>query len=114
MSPSSKLITIKFLHTLVWIFFNMVLGYMLYAVWVNSIDSRIWICIGLIMGEGLVLLVFKNHCPLTVVARNYSDSSKENFDIYLPNWLAKYNKQIYTTIFVLIICLLIYRQANNN
>jgi hypothetical protein len=47
-------------------------------------------------------------CPLTVIARKYSDSTKANFDIFLPNWLAKYNKLIYTSIFgvaVLILCI---------
>ena len=34
------------------------------------------------------------------MARKYSDSTKANFDIYLPEWLAKYNKEIYTTIVV--------------
>jgi hypothetical protein len=48
-------------------------------------------------------------CPLTLVARQYSDSTKDNFDIYLPNWLAKYNKLIYTTIFILIVVGVIYR-----
>lgn len=106
-----KLKAIKILHTLVWIFFNVVLFYMLYAVITNRIDYLVWIGIGLILLEGIVLLVFRNMCPLTVVARRYSDSSKENFDIYLPNWLAKNNKVIYTSIFFFIICILIYRLA---
>ncbi len=48
-------------------------------------------------------------CPLTYVARRYSDSTKDNFDIYLPNWMAKYNKQIFTTIFVIGLILVVYR-----
>jgi hypothetical protein len=32
----------------------------------------------------------------------------------LPNWLAKYNKLIYTTIFSLIIASLIYRLMSND
>ena len=31
------------------------------------------------------------------MVQKYLNSTKENFDIYLPNWLAKYNKQIYIT-----------------
>jgi hypothetical protein len=67
------------------------------------------ICVGLVLLEGLVLLLFKWFCPLTVIARKYSDSNKNNFDIFLPNWLAKYNKLIYTSIFGLAILILIYR-----
>ena len=109
MTLSQKLIVIKLLHTLIWVFFNVVLFYMLYAVITDHIDILVWIGIGLILLEGLVLLAFRNMCPLTVVARKYSDSSKENFDIYLPNWLAKHNKRIYTSMFGIIVALLIFR-----
>jgi len=40
-------------------------------------------------------------CPLTLIARKYSNSTKDNFDIYLPLLIARYNKQIFTTIFLL-------------
>lgn len=109
MTTQTKLLLVKIIHTLVWFFFNVVLFYMAYAVIINKIDKFIWIGIGLIVLEGIVLLIFNKICPLTIIARRYSDSTKDNFDIYLPNWLAKWNKLIYTTLFVLIICGLIYR-----
>jgi hypothetical protein len=62
-----------------------------------------------VIGEGIVLLIFKMFCPLTVLARNYSDSKKDNFDIFLPNWLAKYNKIIFTSLFVLGLVLVLFR-----
>ncbi len=68
-----------------------------------------WIAIGLVIAEGLVLVLFKMFCPLTLVARKYSDSPKENFDIFLPNWLAKYNKIIFTSIFVFGLLLVLVR-----
>lgn len=85
---------------------------MAYAVIMNKINKFVWIGIGLILMEGIVLLVFNKMCPLTIVARKYSDSTKDNFDIYLPNWLAKYNKLIYTTFFIIIICGIVYRIPN--
>ena len=81
----------------------------MYAVIINKIDQWVWICIGLVVLEGLVLLAFKMFCPLTVIARKYSNSSKDNFDIFLPNWLAKYNKIIYTSIFGVGIVILLVR-----
>ena len=108
-----KLILIKCFHTIIWIFFNIVLFYMAYEVIANKIDSFFWIGVGLIIIEFLVLLYFKMICPLTIIARKYTNSTKENFDIYLPNWLAKYNKQIYTIFFILIIFGLIFRFLNN-
>jgi hypothetical protein len=104
-----KLTIIKIIHTVIWVFFNVVLFYLFYAVITNKIDKWVWICIGLVLMEGFVLLLFKKMCPITVIARKYSDSTKDNFDIFLPNWLAKHNKLIYTTFFVFILILLIYR-----
>ncbi len=106
---TDKLLIIKISHTIIWLFFNVVIFYLLYAVVVNKIDHWVWICIGLVLMEGIVLLVFKMFCPLTVMARKYSDSTKENFDIFLPNWLAKYNKLIYTSIFVIALIILIFQ-----
>jgi len=108
-TESLKLIFIKLTHTIIWIFFNVVIFYLLYAVVVDKIDKWIWIGLGLFLLEGIILIVFKMKCPLTVIARQYSDSTKENFDIYLPNWLAKYNKLIYTSMLLIIVAILIYR-----
>lgn len=112
MQANNKLILIKTIHTAIWIFFNVVIFYMLYAVLVNKIDRWLWIGYGLILLEVFVLLCFKLSCPLTVLARRYSASTRNNFDIYLPEWLAKYNKQIYTGIMVIILMLTIYRLLN--
>jgi hypothetical protein len=90
-------------------FFNLVIFYLYYSVIVNRIDKWVWICIGIILLEGMVLLYFKSICPINLIARRYSDSAKENFDIFLPNWLAKYNKLIYISLFVLVLLMLAYR-----
>ena len=97
----NKLIAIKILHTLIWILMVSAIFYVLYSGIFNEINILTWICIALIIFEGIVLIAFKMSCPLTVLARKYSDSTNYNFDIYLPEWLAQYNKQIFTTIFVL-------------
>jgi hypothetical protein len=112
MNDKQKLVTIKLIHTAIWVFFNVVIFYMLYAVLINKIDKWIWIGLSLIFLEGVVLLIFKNICPVTLVARKYSSSDRDNFDIYLPEWLARYNKQIYSSIVVLIIIILLVRLFN--
>ena len=109
MNSDQKLVFIKLVHTAIWIFFNIVIFYLLYAVLINKIDKWVWIGLSLIALEGLVLVIFKNICPVTLVARNYSSSTRDNFDIYLPEWLARYNKQIYSSIVVVIIILLLFR-----
>ncbi|CAN5448886.1 hypothetical protein BH10BAC3_BH10BAC3_36570 [soil metagenome] len=107
-----NLTTIKIIHTLIWVFFNVILFYMAYAVIVNNIVKYVWFGIGLILLEGIVLLSFKKICPLTIMARKYYKSTKDNFDIYLPNWLARNNKLIYTTFFIMIVCGILYRILN--
>lgn len=109
MDNANKLLLVKLVHTLIWIIFVTVIFYILYSGITNNITNYTWAGIVLILGEGLVLLIFKMYCPLTILARKYSDSQKDNFDIFLPNWLAKYNKTIFTTIFLIGSLLVIVR-----
>ncbi|MEZ4939776.1 MAG: hypothetical protein R3D58_02845 [Saprospiraceae bacterium] len=104
-----KLRAIKLIHTLVWVFFVSIIFYTVYCGVFNEITVLTWIAIGLVILEGLVLVAFKMFCPLTLLARRYSDSEKENFDIYLPLFVARYNKQIFTSIFLIGLILVLYR-----
>ena len=109
MTNSGKLVITRIIHTAIWLFFIAVLIHLAYAVIINKIDKLVWIGIALVIIEGIILLMFNKICPLTIIARRYSNSTKDNFDIYLPNWLARYNKLIYTTFFALILCGVLYR-----
>ncbi len=109
MQAAQKLLLLKLLHTLIWAFFVGVIGYVIYSGIADRVTPWTWIGIGLVIGEGLVLLLFKMFCPLTVLARRYSDSQKDNFDIFLPNWLAKYNKLIFTALFLVGLVLILIR-----
>ena len=109
MNRTQKLLAIKLIHTLIWVFFVVVIFYVLYSGVYDKVNTYTWIGIGLVLVEGIVLLIFNKFCPLTLVARKYSDSEKDNFDIFLPNWLAKYNKLIFTTIFIIALLLVLIR-----
>jgi hypothetical protein len=63
---------------------------------------------GLVFVEVAVLAVNGGRCPLTAVAARYTDDRRDNFDIYLPLWLARYNKLIFGTLFVVGLLLLGY------
>jgi len=112
MKSETKLTLIKIIHTAIWLFFNGVIFYMLYAAIAHKLNHWLWIGYGFIFLEGLILLTFKSHCPLNLMARQYTNSTKDNFDIYLPSWLAKYTKLIYTTIFAIIIIITFYQISN--
>lgn len=109
MNNDQKLVCVKSLHTAIWIFFNIVIFYMLYAAIVGKLDVWLWLCYGLVLAEGIVLLIFRLVCPLTLIARKYSASDKDNFDIFLPNWLARYTKLIYTSLVGLTLVITIIR-----
>lgn len=55
---------------------------------------------GIVLAETLVLALNGWQCPLTAMAARYTDDRRANFDIYLPLWLARYNKEIFGSIFV--------------
>lgn len=55
---------------------------------------------GLVLVECAVLAVNRGRCPLTDLAARYTGQRQDNFDIYLPVWLARRNKVIFGTLFV--------------
>ena len=109
MDNSGKLIAIKLIHTVIWLFFVIIIFYILYAGITDQITLFTWIAIGLVVLEGIVLMLCNMFCPLTIVARKYSDSQKDNFDIFLPNWLARHNKTIFTTIYLIGVLIVLFR-----
>lgn len=109
MTNATRLIIIKILHTAIWAVFVAIIAYVVWCGITGNISAYSWLAAGAVVAEGIVLLLFKGSCPLTVVARRYSTSTAENFDIYLPNWLAKYNKVIFTTVFLLGVVLMVIR-----
>jgi hypothetical protein len=55
--------------------------------------------IAIVTGEVLVLVWNGMRCPLTPVAGRFTEDRRPNFDIYLPEWLARYNKEIFGTLY---------------
>jgi hypothetical protein len=54
----------------------------------------------IILAECGVLALHKGRCPLTNLAARFTKDRADNFDIYLPNWVARHNKAIFGTLFV--------------
>lgn len=91
--------SIKFLHTLVWALFAGCIVMIPVAAlrgelrWAGAL-------VAIVCVEVVVLAFNRWKCPLTGVAARYTDERRANFDIYLPEWLARYNKAIFGTLFV--------------
>lgn len=104
-----KLFYLKLMHTIIWVFYVLVISYIFYSGIYNKVNLYTWIAIGLVIVEGIILIIFKGKCPLTIWGYKYTDNHQVGFDIYLPRWLAKYNKMIFGTIFVIGILIVMYR-----
>jgi hypothetical protein len=93
------LIAIKLLHTVVWaLFVACILG-----IFVSARQGQLGLAvllIAVVLGEVLVLLFNEMRCPLTGVASRYTEERAENFDIYLPRWLAKHNKTVFGALYL--------------
>jgi len=93
------LIAIKVSHTLLWALFA---GCIL-ALPVAALRRRFRlgaILSAIVLVECAVLAVNGGRCPLTDVAARFTTERTDNFDIYLPVWLARWNKAIFGSLFV--------------
>ena len=97
--PGNPLTMIKLLHTLVWGFF----ASCIVAIPVLAVQARYgWaaLFIGVVAIEVLILACHSWRCPLTDVAARYTGDRRANFDIYLPEWLARNNKWLFGALYV--------------
>ncbi len=98
-SASSKLRSVKVLHTVIWAFF----AACIFAIPVTSslghFQAAAWLA-AIVCGELVVRLFNSWSCPLTAVAAKYTANRNANFDIYLPEWLARHNKSIFGTLYI--------------
>jgi hypothetical protein len=102
----SHLRTVKVLHTGIWVFFVVCI----LAIPLFTILSRFGLAalfVAIVGVEVIVLLVNGMTCPLTNVAAQYTSDRSPNFDIYLPQWLARNNKLIFGTLYIVVSLLLL-------
>lgn len=99
---------IKIAHTLIWAFF----ATSIIAIPIYSLlqEHRLALTfIGIVAVEVLILVFNRMSCPLTAIAAHYTDDRRANFDIYLPEWLARHNKAIFGSLYVVGIVLALFR-----
>lgn len=94
-----RLSLIKLLHTIVW---ALMAGCIVALPFLALMRQFGWALIlsAVILFECAVLAVNGGLCPMTDWAARFTEDRADNFDIYLPNWLARYNKAIFGTLFV--------------
>ncbi len=90
---------VKVTHTAAWAFFAGCIFAIPVAAWWGHF-SYVLILAALVFLEIGILIVNGWACPLTRVAARYTEDRRDNFDIYLPLWLARHNKTIFGWLFV--------------
>lgn len=95
---SRTLTLIKAVHTAVWaVFASFILAIPVLACY-NQHHAAAWLAAA-VAGEVMVLVLNRMKCPLTALAARYSDDRRANFDIYLPEWLARHNQIIFGSLY---------------
>ena len=101
---------LKTAHTLIWLIMTSANFAGFYLAFVGKFNWLFFSCVALIGGEIVVILANSWHCPLTDVMAKYTEDRAANFDIYLPEWLAKHNVRIFSVLIVVeIVVVLGYR-----
>ena len=105
---------IKTAHTVVWVFFVLCIFAIPTMSWRGE-DSMAAVFVAIVAIEVAVLALNHWRCPMTPLAGRFTESRVPNFDIYLPLWLARYNKQIFGALYVVFtvcaVAMWLYRQG---
>ena len=104
----NPLTAIKLVHTAIWVFFvACILAIPLYTA--KSEFGLAAFFAAVVAVEVAILMLNRMRCPLTAIAARHTDDRRPNFDIYLPEWLARNNKQVFGTLYVLAVLFLLFR-----
>jgi hypothetical protein len=100
--------TVKVVHTVIWAFFvACILAIPLFTIRARFGLAALFAAI--VAVEVIVLVLNGLSCPLTGVAARYTSERRANFDIYLPEWLARNNKVVFGTLYFAAVLLLLVR-----
>jgi len=99
LAPASALRAIKLAHTVAWAFCGAAIVAVPVAAWYNRFGWALLAAL-VVACEVAILVLNGMKCPLTPIAARYTSDRRDNFDIYLPLFVARYNKQIFGTLYV--------------
>ena len=99
MNAEGRLRMVKSLHTVIWVFFAGCVLSIPFQAWRGNFGV-VLVLIALVALEVSILALNAGTCPLTVIAGRYTSERRGNFDIYLPEWLARRTKIIFGPLFL--------------
>jgi hypothetical protein len=94
-----RLVTIKVVHTAIWAFLVGCILALPFAAWLGSFRAAAFLTVVILL-ECCVLAANGGRCPLTDLAAKYTSDRASDFDIYMPVWLARHNKTVFRSLFV--------------
>lgn len=103
---------IKVVHSIIWIIMASATFAIGYSVVKMKFDVVFFVSLALITAEVIVIVANAWTCPLTNIARRHTTDETPNFDIYLPQAIAKYNKEIFSAILFIILLKYLYNVAH--
>jgi hypothetical protein len=99
MEQGAALRLVRIVHTVAWVLLGGCVIGILPLAWTRCFRPALVLSL-VVFGEVLVLGANQWRCPLTSIAARYTDDRRPNFDIYLPEWLARYNKEIFGSLYL--------------
>ncbi len=103
-----QLLVVKVVHTVVWAVFAGCIFAIPYFAWRDRLGVASTLSV-IVLGEVLVLAFNRWRCPLTPLAARYTEDRRDNFDIFLPEWLARHNKTIFGALYLGGVLVVAYR-----
>jgi hypothetical protein len=102
---------LKIVHTAIWTIMAAANFTAFYLALAGKYNVWFYLSIILLGGEIVVILVNSWHCPLTDIVAKYTPDRRANFDIYLPEWLARNNIKVFSALLPLEAIVLLLRRS---
>ena len=101
---------IRFVHSAIFIFFNIIMAVLLYEVTADKISILTWIAVALFAIEVIVIIANNWTCSLTTYAEKLESYHGQTTDIFfLPKWFADRIFTIYGGLLIVALLLLVIR-----
>ncbi len=102
---------IRMAHTIAWVVFASSIVAIPIVALTGNTPTALWLSL-LVWVEVFILAANRLRCPLTGIARRYTSDQSDNFDIFLPEWLAKHSKLIFGSLFAIDELLLLWQWSH--
>jgi len=102
----NKLFLVKSVHILLFIFMTLCVIYILFSSITKTYHWTLFIAIGAVLIEGIILMLNHWQCPLTNLAKKHGDEKGSVTDIFFPAWFVPHVFKTYAVLFVVGLVLL--------